>query len=236
LTLILDAALTSYSESELDGALIPLLTLLKRIARAAPNDVRTFMQRSLVPSVDPSTKSSSQQLNPALLPYKLLQHMQTPISTQLHDTINGMFFELADQDADALASRFGIGFTSGFLLSRNLQMPSNPSYESSIHTLNSASGAGSRSSTSSQALLTPHEAPPRPGSPVTEMISSTRKLSVTTKKEAERATEKLGKMIAEKGTVRRDGVDVVAPIAKSMSELTVVVVDDDMQSVDSKGN
>lgn len=264
--MILDRAMDAYTESELEGALIPLLTLLKRVAKAAPADVRIYMKQALVPlpSINqklPNARTSRPVLNPDLLPHKLLQHTTTPVSTQIHDAISALFFELADQDANGLISAFGIGFPSGFLVSRNLQMPSSPSYEGSIRSLNTISDAGSRSSASSQEPMSGHGSP-LASSPVTEMVPQFPCQAVTvqsrsskpslprtpvmrgktdsqTKREAELATEKLSRFLNEKVSVRHseiiEDVDVMGTITKDMSEMTVVVLDEHLQNVNSKG-
>ena len=124
---------------------MPLLTLLKHIFSSLPPEIQSLMRTSLVP---PSPNSPDPSPAEKPLSLKVLQHLRAPRSAQLHDAISGLLFEIAGRDAWALGASFGIGFASGFLLSRNGQMASvNSEYAESARSLNarhgSLSGAGS---------------------------------------------------------------------------------------------
>ena len=134
LTRILDAALKTYTESLLESATVPLLTLLKRIAKVNPSDIKCVLKANLLPTEHQHDVVVG---DPDPLPARLLRLLATPISTSLHDAIATLFFELSDRDSDQVLDNLGLGLTSGFLLSRNLQIPSNPFYTASIRSMNS---------------------------------------------------------------------------------------------------
>ena len=155
----LDASLHSYSENDLESNLLPLLTLLKRLFPASPSDIQYFLRSSLVPPSSGLDSKKASLIFPIPLSLKLLQQLRSPTSTQLHDAISALLFEVSDHDAESLGANFGIGFTSGFLLSRNGQIPSsNPEYEDSVRSLNnreeSLSGPGSPRGSGRNSVLT----------------------------------------------------------------------------------
>ena len=149
---ILDCALRTYGDTELDATVTPLLTLLKRIARVSPPQIVAAMKSKLLPD---TPKSGPRSNNPELLHMRLLNCLANPKSTSIYDSISSLFFELAGGDVDKLVGDFGLGFSSGFLMTRNLQAPpirnSAPSVRSSI-TSASTGSARSVDTSSSQRL------------------------------------------------------------------------------------
>jgi len=149
---ILDSALRTYDDSELDATVTPLLTLLKRIARVSPPAVVAAMKATLLP--DPP-KSGLRNNDPELLHMRLLDCLTNPRSTSLYDGISTLFFELVGGDVNKLVGDFGLGFSSGFLLTRNQQIPSVKNSRSSMRssiTSVSTSSARSVDMSSSQRL------------------------------------------------------------------------------------
>ena len=182
----LNTGLTHYAETDLEANLIPLLTLLRHLAPSSPPEILTLLRTSLVP---PSPENPSSAPDKESLAVKVLRHLRAPISTQLHDATSALLFEVSGRDAGALVANFGIGFASGFLLSRNGQMAClDPGDAESVRDLNarvgslsgrasardstaSASGSptkrsstGTRSSQGSAGMLSPTLADARRGS------------------------------------------------------------------------
>jgi len=116
---ILDVALRTYGDTELDATVTPLLTLLKRLAKIAPPAVIATMKASLLP--DPPKKGTISK-DPALLHMRLMDYLTNPRSTTLYDGISSLFFELSGGDVEKLTGEFGLGFSSGFLMTRNMQV------------------------------------------------------------------------------------------------------------------
>lgn len=146
---ILDCALRTYGDTELDATVTPLLTLLKRIARVSPPPVVAAMKSKLLPN---PPKSGLRSNNPELLHVRLLDYLTNPRSTSVYDGISSLFFELAGGDVDKLVGDFGLGFSSGFLMTRNLQTPliknSASSVRSSITSVSTGSAGSVYTSTS----------------------------------------------------------------------------------------
>ncbi|KAG9203715.1 hypothetical protein G6514_002326 [Epicoccum nigrum] len=130
----LDSSIRSYPAAELDTAISPLFTLLRRIYELAPADVQTVMQSKLLPSdtdrTQPLGKTSS-------LPSRLLNLSTSAQTPALRDSIAAFMFELSSKDPATYVSNVGYGYASGFLLSKNIPMP-----ESAIKDAGEASGAG----------------------------------------------------------------------------------------------
>ena len=120
LNTILDNAIRTYSASELDTTVSPLLALLRRIYEIAPSDVQTVMQSKLLPSetdrVQPLGKTSS-------LPSRLLNLSTSAQAPALRDSIAAFMFELSSKDPAKYVQNVGYGYASGFLLSKNIPMP-----------------------------------------------------------------------------------------------------------------
>ncbi|KAF2495080.1 hypothetical protein BU16DRAFT_549986 [Lophium mytilinum] len=140
---ILDVALRTYGDTELDATVTPLLTLLKRLAKVSPPPVIAAMKASLLP--DPPKKGFISK-DPALLHVRLMDYLTNPRSTSLYDGISSLFFELSGGDVSKLTGEFGLGFSSGFLMTRNMQIPAkNSSVRSSVASVSDESAKSARS-------------------------------------------------------------------------------------------
>ena len=140
---ILDCALRTYGDTELDATVTPLLTLLKRIARVSPPPIVAAMKSKLLPN---PPKSGPRSNNPELLHVRLLDYLTNPRSTSVYDGISSLFFELAGGDVDKLVGDFGLGFSSGFLMTRNLQTPPIKNSASSVRSSITSVSTGSANS------------------------------------------------------------------------------------------
>ncbi|OCL09217.1 hypothetical protein AOQ84DRAFT_26690 [Glonium stellatum] len=155
---ILDCALRVYGDSELDATVTPLLTLLKRIARVSPPPVIAAMKAMLLP--DPP-KSGLRSTNPELLHVRLLDYLTNPRSTSVYDGISSLFFELVGGDVDKLVGDFGLGLSSGFLMTRNLQVPSVKNSESSVRSSIASMSTNSAKSVDMSNSQRPLSKPPK---------------------------------------------------------------------------
>jgi len=155
---ILDRALLTYGDTELDATVTPLLTLLKRIARVSPPPVVAIMKSKLLP--DPP-KSGLRSNNPELLHMRLLDCLKNPRSTSVYDGISSLFFELAGGDVGKLVGDFGLGFSSGFLMTRNLQVPSIKNSASSVRSSITSTSTGSAKSVDTSSSQRPQSRVPK---------------------------------------------------------------------------
>jgi hypothetical protein len=117
---ILDNAIVAYTEPELDNAISPVLTLIRRMYQIAPVSIKKYMQWLLLPTDEercrPLGKSDT-------LSSRLLQLSTSAMAPNLRSSISSMMFELSGKDATQFVKNVGYGFASGFLLSHNLKMP-----------------------------------------------------------------------------------------------------------------
>lgn len=119
---ILDNAIVAYPESELDNAISPVLTLIRRIYEIAPDSVQKYMQWLLLPTDEERSRPLGKS---DTLSSRLLQLSTSAVTPTLRGSISSMMFELSGKDATKFVHNVGYGFASGFLLSNNIQMPEN---------------------------------------------------------------------------------------------------------------
>ena len=105
---LLDAALCAHATKpteQPDGALLPLVGILKRLAAAGLSDVRPLLRESLLmrraPSRSSSTTSSllrrdKSKTEAQLLPALLQGFLTSAIPTVLHDALSALVLEVAD--------------------------------------------------------------------------------------------------------------------------------------------
>lgn len=119
---IFDKAITDYKEAELDTAVAPVLTLIRKIYECAPETVKEYIESRLLPSDEdrdvPLGRSET-------LPSKLLRLSTSPMLPTLRTSISAMMFELSGSDAKKFVNNVGYGFAAGFLMSQNMSIPAN---------------------------------------------------------------------------------------------------------------
>ncbi|RDI85990.1 hypothetical protein Vi05172_g4004 [Venturia inaequalis] len=119
---ILDACVTSYKDSELDQTASPVITLLRKIYKEAPDQVKRRMETLLLPTdadrAKPMGKSDA-------LSSRLLQLSTSAISSTLRTSIQAMLFEMSGENPNKFVANVGYGYASGFLMSQNIPVPKN---------------------------------------------------------------------------------------------------------------
>lgn len=119
---LLDLAIRTYQEEDLEKELVPPLTLIRKIYEVAPGDIKTFLGQKLLPSDEdrktPLGKNES-------LSSCLLRLSSSPIAPQLREAISNLLFDLSNKDAASFVQNVGYGFASGFLFQHNLPIPEN---------------------------------------------------------------------------------------------------------------
>ncbi|KAL8738381.1 MAG: hypothetical protein Q9181_000803 [Wetmoreana brouardii] len=117
---ILDNALHTYTEEQLETLVTPLVTLLRKVFEFAPSHVRPHMQHALLPS----TTDRSQPLGQSnTLASRLLRLSNSPVAPSLRESVSSLLFELSDKDATSFVRNVGYGFASGFLMTHDLPVP-----------------------------------------------------------------------------------------------------------------
>lgn len=117
---ILDESIIAYPEAELDSTIAPVLTLIRRIYEIAPDGVKRYMERAILPTPDERDKPLGKSNT---LPARLLNLSTSALTPNLRGSISSMLFELSNKDASTFVQNVGYGFASGFLMSNNIPMP-----------------------------------------------------------------------------------------------------------------
>ncbi|KAF1845185.1 uncharacterized protein K460DRAFT_366072 [Cucurbitaria berberidis CBS 394.84] len=117
---ILDQSIISYSESELDNTIAPVLTLIRRIYEIAPASVQKAMEKLILPTNEERDKPIGKS---DTLSSRLLNLSTSALTPNLRGSISAMMFELSSKDASTFVQNVGYGFASGFLMSNNIAMP-----------------------------------------------------------------------------------------------------------------
>ncbi|KAH9838819.1 Guanine nucleotide exchange factor synembryn [Teratosphaeria destructans] len=125
---ILDSAARAYSESDLDQTAAPLVTLIRRCYDLATPQMQAFMRQILLPREKDRDKPLGQG---DTISARLLRLSSSPDLPTLRENISSLLFELSDKDANKFVKNIGYGFASGFLMSHNIQIPSNAAEASS---------------------------------------------------------------------------------------------------------
>lgn len=118
---LLDLALQKYGDAELDQAVLPLVTALRKIYELAPADkVRPALRAGLLPQAADRKKVLGRG---DTLAAKLLRHMTNALAPDFRNAVAHMLFELSDKDAAKFVQNVGYGYASGFLFQNNVPMP-----------------------------------------------------------------------------------------------------------------
>ncbi|TID20883.1 guanine nucleotide exchange factor [Venturia nashicola] len=119
---ILDACVTMYKDSELDQTASPVITLLRKIYKEAPEQVKRHMETLLLPTETDRAKPLGKT---NALSSRLLQLSTSASSTTLRTSIQAMLFEISGEDPNKFVANVGYGYASGFLMSQNIPVPQN---------------------------------------------------------------------------------------------------------------
>ena len=132
---LLDLALRAYPDTELDSAVLPLVTALRKIYELAPVEtVRPVMHAKLLPTEADRKKVLGKGDN---LPSLILKHTTNALAPEFRSAVSHMLFELSDKDATKFVQNVGYGFASGFLFQNNVPIP-----EGATESFRAAAAAG----------------------------------------------------------------------------------------------
>ncbi|KAL6250727.1 hypothetical protein RBB50_003030 [Rhinocladiella similis] len=117
---LLSSAVTTYSPTELETSVVPLLTTLRNANVKASPDMRSRLKNRLLPDDEernqPLGKSSS-------LASQLLRLTTSTGLTNLSEAISGLMFELSDKDASQYVHNVGYGYAAGYLMTHKIPIP-----------------------------------------------------------------------------------------------------------------
>lgn len=117
---VLEKSLRSYTDTELETCLPPLLTVLRKVYNIGGETLRTHMQDTLLP-VHEDREEPIGKLD--TLPSLLLRLSSSAMAPQLREIIPALLFEMSDQDPKKFIGNIGYGFAAGFLASHKIAMP-----------------------------------------------------------------------------------------------------------------
>jgi hypothetical protein len=144
---LLDLAIRSYREDELDQQVSPLLTLLRKIYEVAPTDVKSYIKMLILPS-DSDRKQPLGRTE--TLSSRLLRLSTSPLAPQSREGISSLQFEMSDKDARKFVQNVGYGFASGFLFQHNVPVP-----ENALDAFSSTGSDGGSSSSMNEKQINP---------------------------------------------------------------------------------
>lgn len=119
---VLDLAIRSYKEEELDQQVSPLLALMHKVYELAPTDVKICVKSLLLPN-DEDRKQPLGKTE--TLSSRLLRISTSPVAPQSREGISSLLFEISDKDARKFVQNVGYGFASGYLFQHNVPVPDN---------------------------------------------------------------------------------------------------------------
>lgn len=196
---ILDNAIRSTLESELDQAAAPLCTLLRRAYELASPQVQSWMRWTLLPREQDRDKPLGQG---ETISARLLRLSCSPHLPTLRENISSLLFELSDKDANKFVKNIGYGFASGFLMSHNIEVPSSAAEAGSLASDGDASSGADVNPVTGQRL----------SAESSENLSSTE----MTQEEKEREAERLFVLFER---LKATGVvDIKNPVQEAVDE------------------
>ncbi|KAK6065049.1 Synembryn-like protein C3E7.04c [Seiridium cupressi] len=111
-----------YDNEEFENIVTALVGVIRGVHEYAPEDVRTSIRASLLPTEDDRTEVLGR--SPTIASW-LLRNSSNPVTPQLRETISNLLFDMSDKDASKFVDNVGYGFAAGFLFNKGLPVPQN---------------------------------------------------------------------------------------------------------------
>ncbi|TQN71439.1 Synembryn-like protein [Colletotrichum shisoi] len=121
---ILDPALKTYPDNELEQLVTPLVGVLRRVHDGAPEEVKKHVRDTLLPTEQDRKEVLGRGTS---LTSRLLRNSTNPLTPHLREAISFLLFDMSDKDASKFVENVGYGFASGFLFQNNIPIPANAS-------------------------------------------------------------------------------------------------------------
>ncbi|KAI9171858.1 Synembryn-like protein C3E7.04c [Paramyrothecium foliicola] len=121
---LLDKALKHYGDNDLESVVTPLVSLIAKVYKHAPEAVQEHLRQSLLPTAEDrkAVLGKGQSLSA-----RLLKNSTNPVAPALRDAISHLLFDMSDRDASKFVENVGYGFASGFLFQNNVAIPASAS-------------------------------------------------------------------------------------------------------------
>ncbi len=146
---LLDLAMKSYADTELDQCVTPLICALSVVYEHAPDsNAKPTSDDKPTPIKDDSDSNTDPNTNPdavralvrttllpteddrktvlgktGTLPSRLLRNWTNPLAPQFRSAIGHLYFDLSGRDAGRFIENVGYGYASGFLFENNIAVP-----------------------------------------------------------------------------------------------------------------
>ncbi|KAK1961376.1 guanine nucleotide exchange factor synembryn [Colletotrichum sublineola] len=121
---ILDPALKTYPDNELEQLVTPLVGVLRRVYDGAPEEVKKYVREALLPTEQDRKEILGRGTS---LTARLLRNSTNPLTPHLREAISRLLFDMSDRDASKFVQNVGYGFASGFLFQNNIEIPASAS-------------------------------------------------------------------------------------------------------------
>jgi hypothetical protein len=186
---LLDLSMKSYTDTNLDQSVSPLICALSIVYQHAPKkdpntDTDTDTVRALIRTTLLPTEEDRKTVlgRTDTLPSRLLRNWTNPLAPQFRSAVAHLYFDLSGKDAGPFIENVGYGYASGFLFESQIPVPAG-----AVEGGAAAGAAGEGSSASSGAAR-------RPVNPITgQFLDEERfpELPEMTDEEKEREAERL---------------------------------------------
>ncbi|KAK4238095.1 guanine nucleotide exchange factor synembryn-like protein [Achaetomium macrosporum] len=126
---LLDLSMKSYTDTDLDQAVTPLICVLSAVYEHAPPEsdratagdtVRSFIRSRLLPTEE-DRKSVLGKTDS--LPSRLLRNWTNPLAPQFRSAVGHLYFDISGKDAAKFIENVGYGYASGFLFENGIPLP-----------------------------------------------------------------------------------------------------------------
>lgn len=117
---ILDKTVKTYSPVQLDTQAIPLVTVLRKIYGIAAANIKSQMQKVLLPD---DTERDLPLGQSSTLPSHLLRLTTAPGLSNLPEAISAFMFQMSDEDASKFIKNIGYGYAAGYLMTHDIPVP-----------------------------------------------------------------------------------------------------------------
>ncbi|KAJ6443069.1 guanine nucleotide exchange factor synembryn [Purpureocillium lavendulum] len=124
LVALLDGSMRSYTDSELETLVTPLVGLISKIYENAPDAVRLYLREKLLPTAQDRDAVLG---HGDTLSARLLKNSANPMAPALREAVSHLLFDLSERDANKFVENVGYGFASGFLFQNNVPVPASAS-------------------------------------------------------------------------------------------------------------
>lgn len=116
----LDCSVSVLQAPQLETALVPLLTVLRKVKEVDDQPSDELLRSSLLPRDEERNRPLGESQS---LASRLLKLQTSAGSTMLPEAISGLLFDLSDRDAMKFVRNIGYGHAAGYLMAHKIVLP-----------------------------------------------------------------------------------------------------------------